>query len=254
VDTHDTNARVTSSTRGSVVTRRSFLRAATGIGIAALAAGPVLGLVAPVSARSTDSLIVNTAGARLRSGAGTGYAVLASLGKGTEVRYLADGGNANGYRWYKVKVLSTGLEGYMASSLLSAPDGAGDPVILGTTRTVANVNLRSGPSTGNSVLRVVPSGASVQFSNTVSNGFRYVIHNGLAGWIHDSFLAQRDAPSETFTTTARLNLRATPSATAAVLLVMPANSVVTAMSGTANGWRQVSYKGTVGWAATAYLN
>jgi uncharacterized protein YgiM (DUF1202 family) len=242
------------STR-SVVTRRSFLKTAAGIGVGVALAGPALGLLSPAAARSTDSLIVNTAGARLRSGPGTGYATLASLGKGTEVRYLADGGSANGYRWSKVRVLATGKEGFVAANLLSAPDGTGTPVIIGTMYTSASVNLRSGPSTSNSVLRVVPANSAVQASDTASNGYRYVIHNGLAGWIAESYLAWRDAPSEgTFTTTANLNLRAEPSTAATVLAQMPSGSVVTALSGTAPGWRQVSYKGTVGWASTNYLN
>ena len=246
----DINDRLT----GTYLNRRSVFKAAAGLGLAAVAVGPVSGLLSSVAARSTDSLFVNSAGARLRSGPGTGYGVLASLAKGTEVRYLADGGSANGYRWYKVKVLATGKEGFVAANLLSGPDGSGDPVIMGILYTTAKVNLRSGPSTSNTVLRVVPADAAVQASDTARNGFRYVIHNGLAGWISDSYLAHRDAPSETFTTTARLNLRSAPSATAPVTLIMPANSVVAALSGTAPGWRQVSYKGTVGWAATAYLN
>jgi uncharacterized protein YgiM (DUF1202 family) len=232
-----------------------MLKGIAGAGAAA-ALVPVLGQFSAVSARSTDSLIVNTSGARLRSGPGTGYSVIASLAKGTEVRYLADGGTANGYRWYKVLVLSTGVSGFMASSLLSAPDGSGDPVIIGTAKTTAAVNLRSGPSTSNSVLRVVPAGSSVQISSTVTNGFRYVIHNGLAGWIADQYLSSGSGQptGETFTTTARLNLRSQPSTTASILLVMPSGAVVKALSGTAPGWRQVSYQGTVGWAATSYLN
>lgn len=245
---------ITTSHPGASVSRRTLLRRVAG-GAAALAVVPAVGLFNTAAARSSDTLIVNTAGARLRSGAGTGYGVVASLAKGTEVRFLADGGAANGYRWYKVLVLATGKQGYVASNLLSAPGGGADPVIIGTMYTTASVNLRSGPSTSNTVLRVVASNSAVKASDTARNGFRYVIHDGLAGWISESFLAHRDAPSgETFTTTARLNLRSKPSSSAAVLLKMPANATVAALSGTAPGWRQVSYKGTVGWAATSYLN
>ena len=133
-------------TLDKTVNRRSLVKSIASIGGAALLV-PAIGLLSPAAARSTDSLIVNTAGARLRSGAGTGYSVVASLAKGTEVRYLADGGNANGYRWYKVRVLATGKEGFISASLLSAPDAgpAGDPVIVGSATTTSAVNLRSGP-------------------------------------------------------------------------------------------------------------
>jgi uncharacterized protein YgiM (DUF1202 family) len=247
----DINDRLT----GASLNRRSILKGLAGIGVAALAASPVLGSIAPAAARSTDSLIVNSSGARLRSGPGLGYSILASLAKGTEVRYLADGGYADGEQWYKVQVVATGKQGYIAAYLLSFPDGSGDPVIIiGSATALANVNLRSGPSTGYSVLRVVPSGAKVQITDTVQNGFRYVFHNGLGGWIHTSYLSHQDAPSETFTTTARLNLRTQPSATAPVILIIPENATVTALPAGVDGWRKVSYKGTVGWAATAYLN
>ena len=68
-------------------------------------------LLNQAAARSTDTRIVNTEGARLRSGPGTGYSILASLAKGTEVQYLAYGGSANGYEWHKVKVVASGKEG-----------------------------------------------------------------------------------------------------------------------------------------------
>jgi len=241
------------------VSRRSVMKGLAGLGVGAALAGPALGLISPVAARSTDSLIVNTAGARLRSGPGTGYSILASLSKGTEVRYLADGGSANGYRWSKVQVLATGKQGFVAASLLSAPDGSGDPVIIGTAKTTANVNLRSGPSTSNTVLKVVPTGSTVQISGQVQNGFRYVIISGLAGWISDQFLSSGvpgDGPYDPnyATTTGRLNLRAQPSPSAPVLLVMPSGATVQLLEGGSGQFRKVSYKGTVGWAAYAYLN
>lgn len=235
--------------------RRSLLKM-MGVATAAVAFGGT-GVLQGAGARSTDTLIVNSEGARLRSGAGTGYSVLASLSRGTEVQYLADGGSANGYQWYKVKVYATGREGFVASSLLSAPDGGvgQDPVVTGSATASTAVNLRSGPSTGHQILRVVPHGASVQTSNTVQNGFRYVVHNGLAGWMADQYLSWGSQPGEgTFTTTAALNLRAEPSTSAKVLLVMPSGARVTALAGTAPGWRQVSYNGTTGWASTDYLN
>jgi uncharacterized protein YgiM (DUF1202 family) len=256
------NSRTLSTVNRSLatpMTRRSALRgfAAAGLGAAALAAG-VAGMAERADARSTDSLIVNTEGARLRSGPGTSYSIVASLARGTEVRFLADGGTANGYRWYKVLVLATSKEGFMASNLLSAPGSSTgtDPVIVSTATTTDYVNLRSGPSTSHQVLRVVAAGAAVQISNTVQNGYRYVIHNGLAGWIADQYLSSGGSqPSgETFTTTSALNLRAEPSTSAKVLLVMPSGAVVKALAGTATGWRQVSYNGTTGWASTNYLN
>jgi uncharacterized protein YraI len=237
--------------------RRGFLKGMVA-GTTALTLGGS-SLIRNVAARSTDTRIVNTEGARLRSGPGTGYTILASLAKGTEVQYLAYGGSANGYEWHKVKVIATGKDGFIAASLLSMPGSTGsDPVMIGTATTTAYVNLRSGPSTGHQVLRVVPYGASIQVSSTVQGGFRYVIHNGLAGWMSDAYISFDPGPGNGpvpnyHTTTANLNLRAEPSTSAKILLVIPSGAKVTPHGLITNGFAKVTYNGTVGWASNAYL-
>jgi uncharacterized protein YgiM (DUF1202 family) len=138
--------------------RRRFLAGAA----AATALVAVPTLVSPAVARSTDSRIVNTSGARLRSGPGTGYAVVASLTKGTEVRYLAYGGSANGYEWHKVQVLSSGKQGFIAAPLLSMPGGSvTGPFTHGQTVwvTAASANMRQQPGTQATVLKVAPKGS-----------------------------------------------------------------------------------------------
>lgn len=243
---------------GTTINRRSLVKSLAGIGVTAAVLTPTLGLMSPTAARSTDSLIVNTDGARLRSGPGTGYSILASLAKGTEVRFLADGGSANGYRWYKVRVLATGKEGYVAANLLSAPDGGSDPVIVGTAVTTATVNLRSGPSTSHQILRVVPQGATVKISNTVQNGFRYVTHNGLAGWIADQYLRAGGSSTPTITgvgwTISSVNLRSGPGTSHAILRVVPVNAKLGTSTTVKNGFRYVSYSGQTGWMADAYIS
>jgi mannosyl-glycoprotein endo-beta-N-acetylglucosaminidase len=223
--------------------RRAVLKAAAGFGAAAVAATALGGGVA----RAGLVQYRTTARLNLRAGAGTTYPVITVIPAGTILAHM--GKVANGF--YEVGYGHT--YGWVHGAYLE-PAGSTDPVMIGSATVLVNANLRSGPSLYDGVLRVVPSGATVQVSDTVRGGFRYVIHNGLAGWIYDSLLSHRDAPSETFTTTARLNLRAEPSTSAKVLLVMPSGATVTALPAGVSGWRKVSYKGTVGWAATAYLN
>ena len=67
-------------------------------------------------------------------------------------------------------LVATGKQGYVASSLLSAPGGGADPVIIGTMYTTASVNLRSGPSTSNTVLRVVAANSAVRVAETALQG------------------------------------------------------------------------------------
>jgi uncharacterized protein YgiM (DUF1202 family) len=56
-----------------------------------------------------------------------------------------------------------------------------------------------------------------------------------------------------FRTTANLNLRAKASASGKILLVIPANAIVTNLGASSNGYNKVSYQGTAGWAYGAYL-
>lgn len=56
---------------------------------------------------------------------------------------------------------------------------------VGEDTTTAMTPLRSGPGSTYTILRVMPEGTSINVSNTVRNGFRYVVHEGLAGWIPD---------------------------------------------------------------------
>lgn len=122
------------------------------------------------AARSTDTLIVNTSGARLRSGAGTGFGVIASLAKGTEVRYLANGGTANGYTWYQVSVLATGKVGFVASILLSAPGtSGGDPGFPQNVQvTNGPLRVRQYPGTSSAVLATVSVGTRGWLSQRTS--------------------------------------------------------------------------------------
>jgi hypothetical protein len=77
----------------------------------------------------------------------------------SSVRYLADGGSANGYRWYKVLVLSSGKEGFVASSLLSAPGGSGNPGFpFNVTVTSGPLNVRRYPTTSAAVVGRVQTG------------------------------------------------------------------------------------------------
>ena len=62
-------------------------------------------------------------------------------------------------------------------------------------------------------------------------------------------------PGAHLKTTADLRLRNGPSTSNAIILVMPAGSVVTAVDGSpSHGWYHVDYQGHVGWSYGAYLD
>lgn len=231
----------------SILSRRSAIRVFTTAGIA-LAAFAAIG---QASAEHTSQPYTVSANANFRSGPGTDYPVITVIPRGATFTLTArEQGSFYG-------VTYNGTNGWVYAPLIVAAGASEDPSMVGEAYATTAVNLRSGPGTGHTVLRVVAKGSTLNVSNTVQDGFRYVVHEGMAGWLADQFIAWRSGTGSgagsTFTTTANLNLRAEPSMAAQVLLVMPVGSAVTALDGGTNGFREVSYKGTTGWAATAYL-
>lgn len=235
---------------GSSVSRRAVPVKSLAAGAALVAGTSVLGTAGAQdvsTANHTSEPYVTTTALNLRTGPGTGYRVILVMPKGATL--MLNQRYENGY----YSVTYKGQLGWAHHDYIVKAGSSPDPVVIGSARTTSAVNLRSGPSTANSVLRVVAAGATVQISDTVRSGFRYVTHNGLAGWIADQYLS-RSSGGETLTTTAALNLRAEPSLSARVLLVIPSGATVQAGTQGSGQFRQVTYRGTTGWAATAYLN
>ena len=236
------------------VTRRHVLGKALGFGAGALTvavAGTALtaGAQEVAPANHTSEPYKTTAALNLRTGPSTSHRVILVMPKGATItlqqRY------ENGYYYVNYK----GQLGWAHHDYIVKAGQPTDPVVIGTRVATTRLNLRSGPSTSNQILDVVDKGATVSITDQVRNGYRYVIqHSGPAGWVIDSGLGTGGPPGgDTRTTTARLNLRAEPSTRARVLLVMPAGATVQATHVAANGFLQVSYKGTSGWASLDYL-
>ncbi|MGL3805280.1 SH3 domain-containing protein [Paeniglutamicibacter sp. R2-26] len=55
-------------------------------------------------------------------------------------------------------------------------------------RTTANVNLRSGSSTGHKILLTIPAGKTVPVSARASNGWYKVSYSGRAGWVSNGYV------------------------------------------------------------------
>jgi uncharacterized protein YraI len=137
--------------------------------------------------------------------------------------------------------------------------------------TTTALNLRTGPSTGDAVILVMPAGAPVNIVRNVTNGFYKVNYNGTAGWAYADFLARSDpgggsAPPPTSgdntngatgnatVNTNGLNLRTGPGTNNSVILVMPYGAAVTLTGEMSNGFAALSYNGRSGWAASWFLS
>ncbi len=164
-------------------------------------------------------------------------------------------GGRNG-RFYPV--VYPGFAGGWASADYLLPDGDGEhgPAAVVTEA----LNLRSGPSTADDILTVMPAGALVVLTGKQSNGFLSVIYGTQDGWAYEAYLDTGNAaPGQTGSTltVARtadwLNLRSGPSLEASVLAVMPPNAQVTLTGDERNGFAGVVYRGTQGWAYASFL-
>jgi SH3-like domain-containing protein len=231
----------------SPVSRRTILKYALGT-TAAVAVGGVA-LASEASARSGGGLRTTTT-LNFRAKPDTSSKVLAVLSKGTVVGYLGE--RKNGF----LAVSYDGQSGWAYESYLEWVDYTNpDPVIIGTAIVAASANFRSGPSTSHQVLAVFSKGTRVDITDTVQNGYRYVVSGGQAGWIYDSLLAPEGGEGPgVFFTTSSVNLRSKPNTSSSVITVVPAGAKVLdydfVMS---NGFRGVDYNGQVGWIYDAYL-
>jgi D-alanyl-D-alanine carboxypeptidase len=232
----------------ATMTRRSAFKLFAGAGAAlvAVAAGGTA-----VLAEHTGHAYTVSANANVRSGPSTGYAIIGVARPGDT--FTLRGQTQNGY----AAVIFQGKNGWLLASLVVEAGSSGsDPVISGTAWTTATVNLRSGPSTSNQVLRVVPGGSKIGTSSTVQNGFRYGSYDGQTGWMSDAYIGASnpdDQGGNYRTTTANLNLRADPSTSAKILMVIPAGKQVQVLHTGVGQYVNVNYGGYQGWVAAAYL-
>ncbi len=140
-----------------------------------------------------------------------------------------------------------------------APLSAG--AITGTAVVTTDVlRVRSGPSTGFSIVGRVYQGETLTVLEGPTNGFYRISRSDLTGWVSGEYITVTPdtttppSGSGSATVTERLYLRNGPGTTYGVLQVMPAGATVTIVSGPSNGWYQVTHQGTTGWASAQYLD
>lgn len=234
-----------SGTLGNSVSRRRLLGLMAGAGVAA-----ATGAFTASTAAAAGTAYRTTAAVNLRARPSIRATVLLVVPAGVKVIDY-DGEIVAGYR----SVDYNGTVGWIYDDYLelwSSTPPPPNPEFIGSAKTTTTVNLRSGPSTSNSVLRVVPAGTWVDIYDLVQNGYRYVVFDGVAGWIYDAYLGGGNEGA--FITTANVNLRLRPSSSGRILVVVPKGATVVDYDGElSNGYRGVDYNGWVGWIFDDFL-
>jgi uncharacterized protein YraI len=250
------------------------------------------------------TVLRTTAGVNLRTGTSTGTPSKGVLPSGATVTVTGLSVRGGSYLW--VPVTSSLGTGWIASNYLAPVPTAtptrtpapptvtrtpGGPIPTGTptrppggflagdaVRTTASVNLRSGPSTSTTVLRVVPSNtvATITGPGIQSGGHTFypvTINGAPAGYLAGTYLQRLSAtatPSRTRTpsptvvgttvryTTNNVNLRSGPGTSYRIIATLPKGSRVnitgtpTRVSGT--DWYPVIINGVgSGWMSGAFL-
>lgn len=210
-----------------------------------------LSIDAPAPSPSTTA--TTTDRLNMRSGPGTSFGVVTVLPNQAIVTLT--GQSQNGFR----SVTWGSFSGWVSTEYLKISGTTPPPTVPApetSATTTDSVNLRTSPSLSSGVKRVVPSGTRLVITGTASNRFYPVSVSGTTGWLSVDYVkldASTEVPATTARATDRLNLRAAPNTTAAVLTVIPSGSNVTVLGQQSNGFQNVKYGNEKGWAFDAYL-
>lgn len=127
---------------------------------------------------TADSLLI-------RSGPGTQYQMIGSLYKGNKVTVNSKVGN-----WYSITYGS--INGYSSADYISLESSSSQSGYVNCDV----LNVRSGPSTGNSVLGQLTYGASVTITQTLNGWYRINYGSG-SGYVSSQYVTIGSKPPQT---------------------------------------------------------
>jgi len=176
--------------------------------------------------------------------------LLRTLAANTTVEVISTGHGAKN-DWSSVKVGNT--DGYIRSDFLSA-GGSSQPTTLKTT---GPVNLRSGPSTNNSIVRSLAPNTSVEVISTghgAAKDWSSVRHNNTNGYIRSDLISATGSSSSSTlrTVVAGVRIRSGPSTNYRIVKTLPANTEVT-VTGRSGDWSKVRQGTTEGYIKSDLL-
>lgn len=219
-------------------------------------------------AASAQSAAVVTDYLNLRTEPNTSASIITVMRPGTAISVT--GAGQNGF----LPVTHAGNSGWAHGDWI-AVGGTAPSTNTGVTGTATVIdgalNLRSGPSTGNSIITVMPGGTTVSLTGEASGGFLGVVYNGTSGWAFGDYLrtggsapapSQPSAPANpgvgdtvvgTMVTTASLNMRSGASTSNTIITTIPSGATVDIMGSASGSWYPVRYAGNKGWSHGDWL-
>lgn len=193
------------------------------------------------SAVTTDTL-------NLRAGPGTSSAVLSVMPSGATVALRT--GSQNNF----LAVTYNGIDGWASADFLNTTGGNGGGSNGGNAVTTDSLNLRDGPSVGDTVLDVMPAGSNLTMKGAEQNDYVSVTFNGVDGWAAASFIdATGGDRSGAATTITAVNLRSSAAIDNNVVKSLAKGATVTLTGNAEAGFLSVSVDDVTGWIYAAYL-
>jgi len=209
----------------------------------------------------------------LRRGPGTGSAVVASIPANSLAYVMMGPLDADGLDWYQVRVMDV-ADGWVASSLIEPVPFDDSPAaqfaVGDTVEATQSINIRPRPGLAQGAIATAATGSKFQLSvaPVAVNGYVWygaysTTHGG--GWIVEDYLRESTPPpdgkfdiGDAIRVTDTMNLRASPTTSASVVMSMPAGTTGTVIDGprNANGyiwWQIRTSGGTTGWAVENWL-
>lgn len=116
--------------------------------------------------------------------------------------------------------------------------------------TASTLNVRSGPSTGYSVIGTIPYGQRY-VSMTTSSGWHKVWYKNNTGWCYAGYLAQKTGVTGALVTVGTLNVRTGPGTGYAVSGTVSSGQRYVQIA-TSGGWRKIYWGGQARWIYADY--
>ncbi|WP_052951949.1 C40 family peptidase [Paraclostridium benzoelyticum] len=207
----------------------------------------------------------------VRSGPSTSYGKVTMVYKGQSVTILE---SSNG--WHKIKT-QNGQIGWASGDYISTSGGSNNgggstetPSTGKGTVTASALNIRSGPSTSNSIVGKAYKGNTVDILSSSNGWYKVKLSNGQVGWASGDYIntsggsdngsnnggGSTETPStgKGTVTASALNIRSGPSTSNSIVGKAYKGNTVDILS-SSNGWYKVKLSnGQVGWASSDYIS
>ncbi len=206
---------------------------------------------------SAATTAVTTGYLNLRSGPGTNYSIVLTLTKGASLTVIGSPDSS----WVKVQT-SAGTQGYCSRAYLTITQDSSSQSTTG--KALDNVNLRSGPGTGYSILLTIPKGTSVPVVDASNTSWVKVTYNGKTGYCSRQYMSVSGSQTggssgevssdKTGKALDNVNLRSGAGLSYRILTTVPKGTSVKVVDDSNSQWVKVTYNGLTGYCSREYMS